>query len=229
MVVAMKDFASDYRKLFSEIGAKLTARDGCPEARIVVAEQGLGVRVPRALRDYYLVAGRERRFNQIHNRFLAPDDWFVTNGHLAFLDENQSVVFWGVRAVKDEAIDPWVFQGVNDDPIEWQREHRYCSIFLKVMVLWHGANGGAMPHIGSAAVPARFVTKLDRDWEFVGEVNRMRAYHRPGQVACFVEWSDIDQHRRNEPPWRVFVGEWTKAGLDQIAQEWEVTFEESGS
>jgi hypothetical protein len=59
----MRDFAREYVRVYSGIGCELKPRDGCPEAEIADAEVRLGIRIPRSLRDYYLVAGRERRLN----------------------------------------------------------------------------------------------------------------------------------------------------------------------
>jgi hypothetical protein len=53
----------------------------------------------------------------------------------------------------------------------------------------------------SGFVPEELVTTLDRDWSFVGEVNQMRAYNRPGKAVCFLQW---------ENSWRVFAGAVTK-------------------
>src|SRR4051794_32194320 len=96
--ISMRVFAREYVGVYSAIGCELKPRDGCPESEIADAEARLGIRVPKSLRDYYLVAGRERRLNQAQFRFLLPDGWFVDRGRLAFLEENQCVVYWGVRA-----------------------------------------------------------------------------------------------------------------------------------
>lgn len=192
------------------MGYRLTVRDGRAESRIAAAEKRLGVGVPKALRDYYLVAGGERRFNHIFDRLLAPSEWFVDSGHLVFMEENQAVVFWGTVATADPAPDPPVFQGVNGDPIEWYQEHEKCSVFLLVTLHWHGAFGGAMRWADTAAVDPQLVRHLDRHWRFAGEVNAMRAYNRPGQAVCFLQWDDS---------WRVFGGTSTKDGLAEMAKD----------
>jgi hypothetical protein len=222
----MRDFASEYAELFAELGSPLAARNGCSESQIGRAEQRLGIRAPRSLRGYYLVAGRERRFNQILNRLLPPDEWFVDQGRFAFMEENQIVVYWGVEATLSPADDPPVFQGVRAEPIEWHWEHDACSQFLMVMLHWHGAMGGAMKHAASASVPKRLVKLLDRDWAFAGEVNKMRAYHRKGQAVCFLEWRDLIQEMRKESPWRIFAGASTAEGLQTVAKDLSVTFED---
>ena len=76
----MATFTRKYRSAFATLGYNLKPRDGCAKSRIDAAAKRLGIRVPEALRDYYLIAGCERRFNGIYNRprqavcFLKWDD-----------------------------------------------------------------------------------------------------------------------------------------------------------
>jgi hypothetical protein len=56
------------------------------------------------------------------------------------------------RPVREQAVDPMVYRGVNGEPIAWHRENDPCSAFLVVM-LWHGTNGGAPRHTGTAPMP----------------------------------------------------------------------------
>src|SRR6266481_8167056 len=70
-----RNYQSLYRRTFATLGTKLTARDRTPPEKIAAAEKKLGLRLPRALRDYYLVAGRERFLNHAHNHLCAPRDW----------------------------------------------------------------------------------------------------------------------------------------------------------
>lgn len=216
----MRSFRDQYRRAFATLGRPLTPRDGRAESRIAAAERKLGVRLPKALRDYYLVAGRERRFNCVHNRLYAPHEWSVDGDKLVFMEENQAVVLWGTAASCEPSEDPPVFQGVNGDPIEWYEEHERCSVFLIVELHWQGAFGGAMRWSATAAAPADLVALLDRSWPFVGEVNQMRAYSRQGQAACFLQWDDS---------WRVFAGARTKRGLDGIAAELGVKWDSPGA
>jgi hypothetical protein len=185
-------------------------------SRIKAAEKRLGIRLPQALHDYYQVAGRERRFNRIFNRLLAPNEWFVDADKLVFMEENQAVVLWATAASLEPGDAPPAYQGVNGEPVEWYVEHERLSTFLVVMLYWQGAFGGAMRHCGTATVREELVEALDRDWTFVGEVNEMRAYGRPGQAVCFLRWEDS---------WRVFAGAISKSGLEDIAEELGIRWE----
>jgi hypothetical protein len=103
-------FREQYRRIFERLGRPLSARDGIPDQTIAAAEKKLGVRLPRALRDYYLVAGGERVLNRAFNRLCAPRDWELHKGKLIFLEENQTVVVWGVTAFARPSEDPGVSQ-----------------------------------------------------------------------------------------------------------------------
>lgn len=213
----MPDFREKYRTLFGTLGYELRASDGRAESRIAAAERKLGARLPNALREYYLVAGCERRFNLTYNQLLAPSEWSIDNGHLIFLAENQAVVLWGVKASKRPAQDPQVFQGVNGKSIWWYPEHKHCSTFLTVMLHWNGCFGGAMPHTGSATVKLALRRRLDRDWNFAGEVNAMRAYNLPGKAVCMLKWDDPLSRVNGKAPWRVFAGAATKELFNELA------------
>ena len=123
----MTPFIKHYRRLFTSFGYPLTKPTGLPSTTIAAAGKRLGVTIPAALRAFYLVAGRERRFNVCHNRLLAPQSWTTDRHRLIFMEENQQVVFWGVSLRNRDVQDPPVSQGVNDEPIVWRPEHRKCG------------------------------------------------------------------------------------------------------
>src|SRR4051794_31829687 len=102
---------NDYRTLFGSLGYPLAARDGISEPQLAKAEKKMGVRLPGALRDYYLVAGRERSLNHAFNHLCMPGEWEVEASKLIFMEENQTVVVWGVTATSPPTQDPRVFQG----------------------------------------------------------------------------------------------------------------------
>ncbi len=70
-------FADSYRDTFATLGTPLREEDACADSDIQDAEQRLSVKLPGSLKQYYLVAGREKRINQFHNRLLPPEKLFV--------------------------------------------------------------------------------------------------------------------------------------------------------
>jgi hypothetical protein len=213
-----KNYQDLYRHAFGALGYPLGARDGISSAKVAAAEKKLGARLPAALRDYCLMAGRERVLNHAFNRLCMPSDWEVHSGKLVFMVENQCVVVWGVAASSRPANDPAVFQGpvVDGEVSGWFLEDRKCSAFLVFMLHLQAAYGGGMAFTASAPAPQSTLATLDRGWHFAGEVNGMRAYGRNGQAVCFVKWSDFLSKKKT---WRVFAGASTKAGLAATATD----------
>jgi hypothetical protein len=78
------------------------------------------------------------------------------------------------------------------------------------MLHWEAAFGGAMPHGSTALVRPGLRRVLDREWSFVGEVNRMRAYQKPGFALCFLKEDDC---------WRIYAGARSEADLATMASQ----------
>src|SRR5262245_11775085 len=104
---------NSYQDTFATLGIRLRSEDACSAADIGDAERSLAVKLPGSLKEYYLVAGREKRINQFHNRLLPPEKLFIDSERVVFMEENQWVVYWGVPALRDTKPDADVFQGVN--------------------------------------------------------------------------------------------------------------------
>lgn len=205
-------FDQSYRELFSNLGIELKSGDGCDASEVVSAEERLSLSTPLALRDFFLVAGREARLTRVHNRLLPPDEWFVDAGHLVFLEENQNVVFWGVPVATDE--DPTVDQGVNGSTIEWHSECDRCSVFLQVMFSWQAVMGG-LGRTWSARVDDAFAKRL-QGWTAVGNVHELTAYSASGTALCHVPWDDGP---------RIFVSGIDEPRADALADEWGIVWD----
>src|SRR5215467_5366690 len=80
--------------------------DGYEEASIQAAEARLGVRLPTALRNFYLAWGQRRELAMIHTYLLPPDDVVIRADTLIFWADHQAVRYWGVRREALEQSDP---------------------------------------------------------------------------------------------------------------------------
>ncbi len=212
----MDEYRRIYRRAFETLGRPLNSKDRVRVAELRAAEPRLGVRIPQALADFYRSAGRADDFTSVFNRLLPPGELAMESGKLMFLAENQAVVVWGTDAGAGPTDDPPAYQATNGEPLVWECVNGRCSVFLLVMLHWEAAFAGAMPHASTAAVQANLVELLDRNWSFVGEVNGLRAYNKPGASVCFLRWED---------EWRVFAGSTSGAGMDALAAELGVTWE----
>jgi hypothetical protein len=110
-------------------------RDGVREQRLVRAEKRLGLALPAALRDYYLLAGAAAE-NREHNLLFAPEELIVEEGRLMFMEENQAVVTWGLPLGPGKRADPTVWQRVNSDRPEWYSEELPFSVFVLENLAW---------------------------------------------------------------------------------------------
>jgi hypothetical protein len=207
----MPIFSEQLNSTFAMLARPLMPEDGLPEATVADAEARLGVRLPAVLRSYYRLAGRFDQFNLAHNRLLRPDEWFVADGRLVFLEENQHVVFWGVEAGASPEDDPPVDQGPNDDgrPAEWSREHGRCSEFLLVMLHLQAVWGG-YEFLGGGDIAAEVVGRFPPGWTPAGRVGNLQAFGREGGAACVLEGEDSPQ---------VFVGGRTERDFEAIVAE----------
>jgi hypothetical protein len=205
-----------YRRTFAKLGYSLTLEQGVTNSELMIAEADLEIRLPLALRDYYRVCGNEQILNQAHNRLLPPQKWVRDGEYLIFMEENQAVVLWSVKISEEETKDSPAFQASNAETLEWEIEHENLSVFLVTMLHWQASFGG-MAWYATASVSPTLTTILDRDWQFVGEINQMRAYNRQNQAICFLPWEDS---------WRIFAGAKKESDLERTAEELSLEWEE---
>jgi hypothetical protein len=208
-----------YSKVLVDLGLALTADLGISEHTIADAEFRLGLRLPEALASMLLLAGNASVFSSPDNHLFTPEEWTVEKGRLIFFESNEGQYLWAIDAGMDRAADPIVFRAVTDAdmPLSWEKTETPCSEFLQVMLYWDAAFGASMPFCGTASVPHELVETLDRDWDFIGGLDGMRAYGKPGRAVCFVEWGKDN--------WTVFAGATDAAGLASVAADLDLTWE----
>jgi hypothetical protein len=216
----MASFKKFYRELFQTLGYPLSKSTSLPLDDIVAAEKRLGVRIPMSLRDFYLVAGRERRFTRCHHMLLPPSKWSLEKRHLTFMLENQAVVHWSVSIPDRGSEDPAVSQGVDENTAEWYPEHRKCSVFLAVMMHYQAVSGG-FRFTGQADAPKQSGYRFEQHgWKRYGVVNSLIAYSRSNQVVCLMPPGDLPFMQN----WWVLAGAKTKQELQSLAGELELKF-----
>jgi hypothetical protein len=110
--------------------------DGVTEAAVKKCERRLGVRLPEAVREYYLTAGKLDQLNKSHNVLFALDELRMDASHLWFMEENQAVVHWGLPVKRLCEEDPVVYQRVNEEGAKWYSQRMRFSTFLTRMYDW---------------------------------------------------------------------------------------------
>lgn len=177
-------WAEKYHKLVADVTGRAAPSHGYSARALDSAEARLGVRLPGPLRDYYLSVGRHK-INCAHNRLWSPDALEVSQGRLVFMEENQGVVFWGVRR-RSTAADPVVFQTTDPEDGDWAAESA-CSQFLPAMLCWQAVNGG-LPYIGySDPLAPAVARRLMWGWPPVGRIGELFAFVRDGRVVCLLD------------------------------------------
>ncbi|MEU6019699.1 SMI1/KNR4 family protein [Streptomyces sp. NPDC047515] len=82
----------------------LSPDDGWSSAEVAAAEQRLGLCLPTALREAYLLFGRRTDLTSNHDTLLTPEELYVADGALVYRVENQGCASWGI-ALEDLAQD----------------------------------------------------------------------------------------------------------------------------
>lgn len=135
---------------------------GFTEQDMASLEARLNIQLPKMLREYYLTLGRQENLNYSHNRLLKPDKeiGFSSDRHLIFYEENQVVVFWGIRKDDLSLDNPpvWGNYGTDEEP-DWHKETETTDAFFLLMAVYNGTLGG-LPFNANALKPVNKETVI---------------------------------------------------------------------
>jgi hypothetical protein len=122
-----------YRDILKRVLERdLSAGDNTSEETLAQAESRLGLRLPMAFRECFLVAGNADDANRMHNVLFRPDEFVLEDGFLVFMEENQAVVHWGIPVDHLHEPDPDVWQRVNGlEPVWYSEELPFSSFMIK--------------------------------------------------------------------------------------------------
>src|SRR5258708_23142597 len=131
----------NYEQIYKAIVKKHLKRgveknDGCVEKEIAKAEKGLGVRIPKAIREYYRIVGNNNDLNKYHNYFYDLKELVIDDEYLLFMDENQCVVSWGIKVSDINDENPEIWQRNNTEPVQWHSEEMAFTEFIQKMFEW---------------------------------------------------------------------------------------------
>lgn len=153
---------------------------GFSEKEIVELEKREGLILPKILREYYLLLGKNKEINFSFNRLLKPTNQagFSNDKHFVFYEENQSAVFWGIKEQDLKLDNPCVYG--NFDAVgltqEWFIDSPTTEDFLLSMALWNGVLGGLKFNANTEAkndLTKAVVNKVEENWtEIKGITNQ---------------------------------------------------------
>ncbi|WP_030387482.1 hypothetical protein [Streptomyces sp. NRRL S-241] len=165
---AMRDGISDRLEAWDFIRAfaagwyaPLSDGDGVGEDELKQVEGRLGLSLPTALREAYLLFGRRSELLEHQDSMLPPSELFVhedLGGVLCFRSENQGCAFWGVRLCDLGEADPPVVVQSREG---WRPFLDRVSLACVELVLSEGLFGNG--HLYNACeLPAEVVIEVPR-------------------------------------------------------------------
>jgi len=170
----------------------LTVGDGIPLAELNKAESRLVLRLPSALREWYLLAGKREELNTIQDRLLPPSELEIVDDHLIFYIENQSVVLWGIPLGDLELPDPSVqldIESIIERPDDngdyspfqhyWIQENKTLSEFMLEMVIHQTLFTGVFS--GNAPIDSITMRRVEMAFPDLG----LPAWHWPAYPTRF--------------------------------------------
>lgn len=129
-------FKEYYNRRFQEIfGFSLQPSDGLGDAAVQAKLAERRLILPKGLVDYYAVAG-QHPINEEHNRLLPIEEIIWMGDKIVFMEENQSVVCWGIDQADLNQQNPIVWQGMSGETFSWYEEDYKLSQFLMAMWKW---------------------------------------------------------------------------------------------
>lgn len=131
--------------------------------------------LPEVLREYYLHLGKHEAVNYAHNRLLKPGEiGYSQDEYLVFFEENQQVVYWGIKKADLTLPDPPVYGNYSGDEMnpDWHLECTTTSGFLLLMAVYNGVLGGLTYNANSfAPVPAETVKFVQQNYVELEEIS----------------------------------------------------------
>jgi uncharacterized protein (TIGR02996 family) len=171
-------YVPTYRPLFSKLPAArherwrlvrefielwdqpLAPQSGNTEAELRAVEEGLGNRLPEALREWYLLAGKQTRIWSWQDRLCPLHELQIEDGRLIFRWENQGCETWGVRLEDFGQDDPPVYKCREERTVESPTVTAFAIVSLLMETIWTNvscSNDGANFSALSAEVAQKFV------------------------------------------------------------------------
>lgn len=225
----MTEFWPHYQELVAQLYKPLSSGDGFSDDEVTSAEQRLGFRLPRLLREFYLLAGRRRDLNHAHNQLVHPDDLRIEDENLVFYVENQGACIWGVVAEDLDVADPPVARGDSLAGIAhwaWEPESEPLSSFLLAMLCWQAVMGGMAYSAGVNGVDAQVEETIGAHWRALdvgAQWSGLRPYIGDGQILCLMG---------AQPRVDLYAGARSQKGLAEVEEllnvEWDYISSDDG-
>lgn len=187
---ALTDYApwDDYAARVGELYPPLAPGHGYDEAEVAEAEARLGLRLPRVLREFYLLAGRREDVTRRWTQPVPPGFLAVADHALVVTDHDPNFPLSGLLVGELGHDDPSVVHAEGPErPLAWAPDHERLSTWFVSMLYWVAVHGG-LPFRGVAAVDETELPEVHAHWprvDLLGSLWEHRiVFHRAGQVVC---------------------------------------------
>jgi hypothetical protein len=149
---------------------------GFPENEITALEERLAIKLPPSLKNYYLALGKYEALNYSYNRLLKPgkEIGFSQDEYLIFYEENQVVVYWGIKKQDLTLDNPPVYGNYSGDEHnpDWQLEAATTEAFFLLMAVYNGVMGGLEYNANSLEpVDAAVVDYVRANWQELADIS----------------------------------------------------------
>lgn len=207
-------YARRYKDAFTMLGLPLKSQHTLNHSEF----QELNVSLPKALHEYYEIAGMENQPRSTFNRLLSPKDLVVSHERLVFMEENQAIVCWGL-AVNDLEENPTVEQAlnINGELSDWHSEGVSCADFLLANLYWQASFGGGLPYSAISIVDAEFQVKLDNSFSLLSKIGKLSIYGRQNCAIAYLQMGD---------QWHLYGGFQSHELQSQIGHEISINWQD---
>lgn len=195
---------------------------GFEESGITALEKQLNIALPAKLREYYLTLGRHEAINYSHNRLLQPggEIGFSPDEYLIFYEENQAVVYWGIKKDDLSNANPPVYGNyASDGNPNWYLELPNTEACLLMLAVYNGVLGGLKYNANYLeSVNADVVSYIKENWQQVEDISSatQRIYTRDYAEMISLSF-DTEQNCSG-----IFIGTNDEARFDNMLDNLDV-------
>lgn len=188
-----------------------------------------GIFLPQSLVEFFSLAAGSLKTG--FNRFRTIEQLTVNQGKVIFLEENQLKFVWGVKCARNPELDSEVYCGIpKENGIVWRHEHESCEKFLCLMTIWIGTFGGQFPINAFGYVDEQDAEQtFAAGWDFVAEVNGIRAFQKEGLAASYFHCEDLMQRLEGLATGRVHLAgkstEFINQAMSMMRGRWQIISE----
>lgn len=148
--------------------------------QIDAAEKRLGVALPEALRDYYLVASGYREMMDKDFHLLPPEKLRIEGDYLVFCEESQGGAVWGIHRNNLLTLPNPRVEGKAGNAHKWFSESSKLSAFLLGIGAWQALL--SQEETARCELPEKQLKKIEAQFDYIGERSVRLGGHRVGLI-----------------------------------------------